>query len=263
MRILCLGDIAGPAALDFVCARLWKIRKDFKIDFVVANGENCALGNGIDKESAEKLFICGCDVITTGNHIWKKKSIRGYLDDCNDIIRPLNYTEFENGSGYTIKDVEGTKLLVINAVGNVYMSDSGISSPFEAIDAVLEKNKGAYDIAILDFHAETTSEKYAIGRYFDGRIDIVFGTHTHVQTADERILPNKTGYITDLGMCGSDISILGIKSDIIISRYMGEEGRKFEFDDRELVIHGAIFETDTNTFGIKNVTRIKIPKGKD
>lgn len=256
MKILCLGDIAGPAALDFVCTRLWKLRKEYGIDFVVANGENCAMGNGIDKESAEKLFICGCDVITTGNHIWKKKNIREYLDDCKDIIRPVNYTAFENGYGYTVKDVDGNKILVINAVGNVYMSESGISSPFEAINTVLEKNKGNYDISILDFHAETTSEKYAIGRYFDGRIDIVFGTHTHVQTADERILPKNTGYITDLGMCGSDLSILGIKSDIIISRYLGTEGQKFEFDDRDIVINGAIFETNDKMFGVKNITRL-------
>lgn len=262
MKILCLGDIAGPAALDFVCARLWKIRKAYNIDFVVANAENCALGNGIDKESAEKLFICGCDVITTGNHIWKKKNIREYLDDCKDIIRPINYTAFENGYGYTVKDVDGTKILVMNAVGTVYMSDSGISSPFESIETVLEKNRGGYDIAILDFHAETTSEKYAIGRYFDGKIDIIFGTHTHVQTADERILPNKTGYITDLGMCGSDTSILGIKSDIIISRYLGVEGQKFEFDDKEIVICGAIFDTDQNGFGVKNIKRIRISERK-
>ncbi len=261
MRIMCLGDIAGPAALDFVCARLWRLRKEYSVDFVIANGENCALGNGIDKESAEKLFICGCDVITTGNHIWKKKSIRDYLDDCRDIIRPMNYTTLENGYGYTVKDADRTRILVMNAVGSVYMSDSGVSSPFEAIEAVLEKNKGAYDVSVLDFHTETTSEKYAIGRYFDGKIDIIFGTHTHVQTADERILPNKTGYITDLGMCGSDLSILGIKSDIIISRYLGAEGQKFEFDDRDIVICGAIFDTNQNGFGVSNIKRIKISEG--
>ena len=257
MKILCLGDIAGPTALDAVCKNLWPLRKELNVDFVVSNAENCALGNGVDKDSAERLFICGVDVITTGNHIWKKKSIREYLDDCNDIIRPANYTALENGFGYTIKEVSTKRILVINAVGTVYMGD-GIASPFETIEDILDKNKGNYDISVLDFHAEATSEKYAIGRYFDGKIDIIFGTHTHVQTADERILPNHSGYITDLGMCGSDLSILGIKSDIIISRYLGKEGIKFEFDDREIVICGALFETKDNCFGVEKITKIQL-----
>lgn len=257
MKILCLGDIAGPAACDRVCKILWKYRKNNSIDFVVANAENCADGNGIDKESAEKLFICGVDIITTGNHIWKKKNIRPYLDDCSDIIRPMNYTALENGFGYTVKDCNDKKILVMNAVGTVYMSD-GIESPFISIERVLDKYKNQYDISILDFHAEATSEKYAIGRYFDGKIDLIFGTHTHVQTADEQILPRKTGYITDLGMCGSENSILGIKSDIIISRYLGTEGQRFIFDDSNIVINGIIVDTNPNGFGIKNIKRIKI-----
>lgn len=257
MRILCLGDIAGPAACDKVCKNLWRMRKELSVDFVIVNGENCAVGNGIDKESAERIFICGADVITTGNHIWKKKNIRTYLDDCSDILRPANYTALENGFGYTIKDCEGTRILVMNVAGLVFLDDK--SAPvFSTVDHILDVCKDKYDISVLDFHAEATSEKYAVGRHYDGRINIIFGTHTHVQTADEQILPRGTAYITDLGMCGSAQSILGIKSDIIISRYLGKEGEKFVFEDKDIELCGALFDIDIKTKKILNIERLKL-----
>lgn len=254
MRILALGDIAGPAALDTVCKKLWKYRKDNNIDFVIANGENCAEGNGIDKESAEKLFICGADVITTGNHIWKKRSVRTYLDDCTDIIRPINYPTLENGFGSTIKECCEKRILVMNVSGKVFMGDH-IDDPIRSVEKELSKHEGNFDYSVLDIHAEATSEKYAIGRYFDGKIDVIYGTHTHVQTADEQILPNGSAFICDLGMCGSQESILGIKSDIIISRYLGKEGQKFVFEDKNIALCGIVVDIDN---GNKTIRRVKI-----
>ncbi len=245
MRILALGDIVGPNTVEEIGKKLWSYRKENNIDFTVANGENASEGNGISVQDAKTILESGVDVITSGNHVWQKNGLRDFLDDSKFIIRPMNYPGGSAGSGYTIVDCNGYRVLVMNVSGTIYMES--LSCPFECVEKTLERESGNYDISLLDIHAEATSEKYAIARYFDGRIDCIFGTHTHVQTADEQILKGGTTYITDLGMCGPKESILGVKSDIIIRKLRTKMPQKFEFADGEIEFHGIMFDTDKRT----------------
>ena len=242
MRILALGDIVGPATVELLGKTLWNYRKENKIDFVIANGENASKGNGLDADAAKTILDYGVDVITGGNHIWQKNSLREFLDSSKNIVRPLNFPSTSAGNGYTIVDCQGYKILVMNVSGTIYMES--LACPFDSVEKVLEKEKGEYDISLLDIHAETTSEKYALARYFDGKINGIFGTHTHVQTADEQILPNGTGYITDLGMCGPVNSILGVKSEIIIEKLRTKMPARFEFAEGDIAFKGVIIDFD-------------------
>jgi len=257
MRILALGDIVSPLAVEELGKRLWSYRKQEKIDFVVANGENASRGNGLEADMARQILDYGVDVITGGNHIWQKNSLREFLDSSKYIIRPLNFPSSCAGSGYTIVDCQGYNVLVMNVSGTVYMES--LSCPFMAVEGVLEREKGKYDVALLDIHAEATGEKYALARYFDGRVHGIFGTHTHVQTADEQILPKGSGYITDLGMCGPTDSILGVKSEIIIERMMTKMPSRFEFAEGEIKFSGVIVDIDISKNETKaiNITRVK------
>ncbi|MBE6717711.1 MAG: YmdB family metallophosphoesterase [Ruminococcaceae bacterium] len=257
MKILALGDIVSPLAVEELGKRLWSYRKQEKIDFVVANGENASRGNGLDAEMARQILDYGVDVITGGNHIWQKNSLREFLDSSKYIVRPLNFPSRSAGNGYTVVDCSGVKVMVMNVSGTVYMES--LSCPFGAVEAVLEREKGKYDVALLDIHAEATGEKYALARYFDGRIHGIFGTHTHVQTADEQILPKGSGYITDLGMCGPKNSILGVKSEIIIEKMITKMPVRFEFAEGEIEFSGVIFDFDTtgNETKIVGIRRIK------
>ncbi len=257
MKVLVLGDFVSPASVEQAGKRLWSFRKENKIDFVIANGENASRGNGLDIEDAKSILEYGVDVITGGNHIWQKNNLRDFLDSSKNIIRPLNYPSESAGNGYTIVQSGGLNILVMNVSGTTYMES--LSCPFEAVDKVLIKEKGNFDISFLDIHAEATSEKMAIAKYFDGRINAVFGTHTHVTTADEKILPGGTGYITDLGMCGPIDSVLGVKNDIIIYKLRTKMPVRFEFADGEIEFNGIIVEFDTTdndsvkTLSIKRV----------
>ena len=234
-----LGDVVGQDALAYLTDNLRKQKLVHGIDFTVVNGENVAKYNGIDTASAEALLNAGADVITTGNHVYRIPAFCEYLDSSDFVIRPANYPDACAGKGYTIVDCGFKRILVINAIG-VINTDMA-NSPFDTIDEILRRESGNYHLSILDFHAETTSEKAAIARYFDGRIDIVAGTHTHVQTNDARILPKGTGFITDLGMCGPEDSILGVESDIIIDRLRRHASRRFEYAKGEIRAHGVIF----------------------
>ena len=241
-RILALGDVVGPDAVKYLASNLWNYRKAKNIRMVVCNAENAAVGNGLDPQSAEKLLASGCDILTGGNHIFKKKEIRSYLENSTNAIRPANYPIGAPGGGHTTIDIDGYKVLVINVLGVVFMEP--LACPFATIDRILEREQGRYDFSVLDIHAETTSEKIALGRYFDGRIDCIFGTHTHVPTADDQILPNGSGYVTDLGMTGPTNSILGIRSDIIIEKLRTKLPVKFEVATGKIEAQGVIFELD-------------------
>jgi hypothetical protein len=245
-KILALGDICGPKALDYVCKNLWNVRKSNQIDLVVCNGENCAEPNGIDRESAKRLFESGCDVITTGNHVWRKSSVFSYLDDEERILRPLNYPSSNPGHGDVIVTENGVRVLVLNVLGQAFIE--GGSNPFEAIEGALSRNSGKYDFAVLDIHAEATGEKLAIAYEFCEKISVVFGTHTHVQTNDACVLSGKCAYITDLGMCGSTGGILGVKKDSVIYKMKTKMNAKFDFDDGETECCGAIFEVNKDTW---------------
>lgn len=256
MKILAIGDIVGSIAVDYLSKNLSKFVRENKIDFVVANGENASEIKGLSKNDAETLFNIGVDFITLGNHAFGKKDIYSFLDN-NDyrIIRPCNFPSKAPGSGYSIVNIEGYKVLIINALGTMYMTP--LNSPFEAIDKILEREKGSYDFAILDFHAEATSEKLAIAHYFDGRIAIIFGTHTHVQTADEQVLPKGSAYITDIGMTGPVNSILGTKIDIIVDKFTLQTPQYFTVAEGEVKVSGVIFDINPDSHRINLITRVK------
>ena len=254
MKILALGDLVGPASVRELEKRLWQFRKDNGIDFVVANCENASEGNGLAREDAEQILKAGVDVITSGNHIFRKGSVCKFLDTSKDIIRPANYPSTCPGMGYTINPSAGIRILVMNVMGCVYMD--ALDNPFDAIEKILKACEGEYDLSILDIHAEATSEKLAIANYFDGRIDIIFGTHTHVPTADERILKGGSAYVTDLGMGGGVDSILGIRCDIIIKKFITRMPVKFETQENDIEFTGVIVKTSQNNKP-ESITRVK------
>lgn len=255
VKILALGDITGVEAAEKVCRNLGKIKSEYGITFTVANGENAAAGNGLDKRTAELLLRGGIDVLTSGNHIWQKREMYEYIDENPFIIRPENYPKGTPGKGHVIYESMGLRILVMNVLGTTYLES--LSCPFEAVEKMLEENKGAYDMSVLDIHAEATSEKLAIANYFDGKIDIIFGTHTHVQTSDIRIFKNGTAYLTDLGMCGPVDSILGVRVDKVIEKFRTHMPVKFETPSGENELNGAVFAYDRMSKQIVSAELIK------
>ena len=259
MRIFAVGDVCGFIGCNAVKNILPKIKKEKNIDMVIINGENSADGNGVTRQSADFLFACGADVVTGGNHSMRRKEVYDYLDENNFIIRPSNLSDAENGKGYCLIDFGYLNVAVINLLGKIYLEELNCDCPFKTADKLIKtaKSDGA-KIIIIDFHAEATSEKRALGIYLDGRVSAIFGTHTHVQTADEQILKGGTGYITDLGMTGSKDSVLGVKSDIVINRLKNKGRSKFEFADGECILNGCIFEIDNKTGKTVAIERIYI-----
>ena len=255
MRILALGDVVGHVAIEYLADKLWAFRSKEKIDFCVANGENATEIRGISAADAEALLGTGVDLITLGNHAFGMKDIYSYLD-ANEhcIIRPANYPTDAPGVGYTVCDVNGWRVLCINVSGRVYLDP--LASPFDTVDRILEREDGRYDVALLDIHAEATSEKLAIGRYFDGRIQVLFGTHTHVPTADEQTLPHGSGYITDLGMCGPTDGILGTDADAVIHRFRTLMPTRFSVASGDVKAQGVIFDVDESAGKVRSVKRV-------
>ncbi len=250
MKILCIGDIVGTPGCEMVASQLKYIIRDYDIDFVIANGENAATGNGITEEKANMLIESGVNVITLGNHAFAKPETGKLMDMGLPIIRPANMPASTPGSGYIIKKVGSESVAVINLLGRVYMPP--INSPFEEVSKIL--NEIEADIKIVDFHAEATSEKVAMGWYLDGKATAVFGTHTHVQTADERILPGGTGYITDIGMTGPYNSVLGVDKDIALYRFLTIMNKRFEIAQGNTMLSGIIFETSgSKTINVKRI----------
>ncbi len=256
MRILAIGDVVGTIAIGYLSKKLSKFANENKIDFVIANGENASEIKGLSKRDAETLYNLGVDFITLGNHAFGKRDLYDFLDN-NDqkIIRPANFPSAAPGSGYGIVRVDGYKLLIINVLGTMYMT--ALNNPFEAVERILEREKGNYDFAILDVHAEATSEKLAIAHYFDGKIAIIFGTHTHVQTADEQILPNGSAYITDIGMTGPINSILGTKTEAVIAKFIQQTPQFFTVAEGDVRAHGIIVDIDPDTHKINSFKRVK------
>ena len=226
------------------------------MDMVIANGENCAEPNGIDKESAISLFDGGVDVITTGNHVWRKNNVFSYLDDEENILRPLNFPSTNPGHGATVIKIDGIRILCMNVLGSAYMEASGC--PFEAVEKALNYHSGEYDFAVLDIHAEATGEKKAIAYNFADRVSVAFGTHTHVQTNDAQILPKGTGYITDLGMTGPLQSVLGVEPSIIIDRFKNGGQGRFISAEGKATFEGIIFDVDPISGKTTDVEIIRI-----
>ena len=246
MKILCIGDVTSPAGIEHLSTELWRVRKEKGIDFCVVNGENAAFVTGISPELADKLIR---------NHTLRNKAAYTYLDETREILRPVNFGYGVPGHGYQILDCNGYRMLVINAMGNVHI-DPVLDSPFGAIDKVLYKCEGRYDFSVLDIHAEATGEKLAIGYAYDGKINVIFGTHTHVPTADAQILPMGTGYVTDVGMCGESGGVIGMDADSVVSKMRTHLPSKFIPASGKCVANGVIFTLDTSTGKVTAVERI-------
>ena len=244
-KILMLGDVVGQNALSYLEDRLWRVRRELEVSFAVVNGENVAVGNGIDPPSAERLFRAGADVITTGNHVFRRKEVKSYLDDEPRLLRPANYPPACYGSGVYLADAEGYRVLVINLLGTVFMDP--LASPFEVADRIFGEYRGKYDLAVVDFHAEATAEKIALGHYLSDRAVAFAGTHTHVPTADLTVLPGGCGYVTDLGMCGPEGTVLGVKKELIIEHFTTKMPVRHEIGDGKIRCHGALFTVDRAT----------------
>ena len=257
MNILCLGDVQFQSGVKYVCQNLPKIIRENDIDFTVVNGENTSDYSTLDIYAAEELFSHGADVITGGNHTLQRAEVYEYLDNKSDkCIRPVNLPYLAPGKGYTVQKAKnGMRILVINAMGQITMDPC--DSPFLTVDKVLEKEKGYYDIAVCDFHAEATSEKNAFGYYFNGRIHCIFGTHTHVATADERLLDKGSGFITDVGMCGVIDSIIGAEIDTALQKFVSRTFTKKKQPAGKMMINGVIFTVDDQTHYCTDIKRIK------
>ncbi len=254
MKILVLGDVVSDIGCDFLRKKLPSFKRFAGIDFCIVNGENSARGNGITPDSADRLFMAGVDFITTGNHTFRRREIYDYLDEKENIIRPINYAPQNPGKGYDVVDLGYCKIGIINLIGSIGLDCN--QSPFACIDGAIKEIKKQTDIIFVDFHAEATSEKKAMGFYLDGKVTALFGTHTHVLTADERVLKGGTGYITDVGMCGVVDSVLGVDTDIII-RYLST-GMPERFDPAKgaCMLNGCIFTVDEKTGRCLDVERV-------
>ena len=254
MRILCIGDIVGVKAIEYLKKNLWRVRDSQKIDYVIANGENASEIHGVSSKDAQAILDAGVDLITLGNHTYGRRDICQLLSDSQNIIRPANYPPLCPGGGYTVLNVDGYKILCINVLGTVLMEP--LACPFETVDKILSREEGSFDLSLLDVHAEATSEKIALARYFDGRINIIFGTHTHVATADEQILPNGTAYITDVGMTGPVNGVIGSKASEVIERLRTKMPTRFTVADGEIKANCLLVEADPSSKRVEKVRRV-------
>lgn len=238
MRLLFIGDIVGTAGVKIVQQHLPLLIEKHQIDFTVANGENAAHGFGLNKRGYNELHACGVDCFTLGNHTWDCKEIFSFIDSSNNIIRPANYPPGLPGVGFRRFEVNGRSLLVINLIGRVFMQAN--DCPFRCLDKILAENKA--DWAFVDIHADATSEKIALAWYADGRISAMAGSHTHVQTADARLLNRGTGYITDAGMTGPRDSVLGVDREIIIRKFLTGASARFETAAGDVQLNAVLFD---------------------
>lgn len=259
MRVLFLGDIVGRPGRQVIGELLPEIIAENKIDLVLANGENAAGGFGLTKDVAEELFSYGIAVLTMGNHTWDNRSILEIIDKEERIIRPLNFNLQSPGRGWTVIKWKDYNIAVVNFIGQVFMN--GNNSPFDIFDQYIEEIKKKSDIIIIDFHAEATAEKLAFAHYVDGQVAVLVGTHTHIQTSDDRILPEGTAYITDLGMCGACDSILGMEVESVIYRFKTQIPERYKIKkDGKYKLEGAIIDINEKTGRSNNINRIRIFK---
>jgi metallophosphoesterase (TIGR00282 family) len=259
MRILILGDVVGRPARRALRELVPGVVNREKIDLVIANAENAAGGIGVDLKSAGELFSSGIHVLTSGNHIWKKKEILAYLDEQPLLLRPANFPAGAPGRGWCEwQDRGGLTALIINLQGRVFMPNH-VDDPFRCVDTILKEHRQHSPVVIVDMHAEATSEKNAMGWYLDGRASVVYGTHTHIQTADERILTNGTAYITDLGMCGPFDSVIGMEKEAVIKGFLSQLPRPFEVARDHVVLQGVIVDVDENSGKARHIQRLRMP----
>lgn len=257
MNILCIGDIVGRPGREVLAKTLAHIKQQHAVDFTIVNGENAAGGAGIQPKQAEEIFALGVDVITLGDHVWDKPEIQEYVKDQPRIVRPANFPDGAPGRGWTVvSGPRGVKIGVINLLGRTFMRYN-VSCPFKMLDQAVAAIKPQTPVIVVDMHAETTSEKVAFGHYVDGRVSIVFGTHTHIQTADEQLLPQGTAYITDLGMTGPYDSVIGQNKEKIIQRFLTSMPHKFEVAQGPAMLCGIVVAVDQHTGQAAKITRIQ------
>lgn len=254
MNILAVGDIVGKVGLQKLKEVLPTLKKEEKIDFVIVNAENAADGMGLTEKMYKEILATGTDCITMGNHTWGKKDIFGFIDE-KPVIRPANYSRNVPGKGYDIYEVKGKKICVINLIGRTSMTVLS-DNPFTEAEDIIEKVKSTVDIIIIDFHAEASAEKIALSYFLDGKVTIIFGTHTHVQTADSEIMEKETAYITDIGMTGPKKSVIGMDVEASIKRFLTSLPEKYKTADGEGKFNSCLFEIDEKTNKVVNIRTI-------
>jgi len=249
-----VGDVVGRAGRRAFRTITPQLRSEKSVDVVIVNGENSAGGKGFTRKALDELYAGGADVVTAGNHVWDKKDVFAFVDDEPFLVRPANYPDGTPGKGYCIFPFKAANIAVMNLSGRSFMP--ALDCPFQKADEILAEIGGQADVVVLDFHAETTSEKLAMGHYLDGRADIVVGTHTHVQTADEQILPGGTAYITDLGMVGAHDSILGVRKEIVIQKFRTGMPVRFDMAEGAAEYAAVIVDIEPNGRRARQIERI-------
>lgn len=256
MNILFIGDVVSAVGVEKLTRTLPRFKKEHHVDVTVVNGENAAVGNGLLPATAEVLFAAGADCITGGNHTFRRRELYEYLDMSPFCLRPANYKDDAPGKGFCVVDKGFVRVGVVNLMGTVFMEPLG--NPFDCIDRVLKDLRDEVDFTVVDFHAEATAEKRALGFYLDGRAAAVVGTHTHVQTADEQILPHGTAYITDLGMTGPVQSVLGVTPALAIEKMRTNLPVRFQNSDGDCLMQGMLAEIDKKTGKALRVERVSL-----
>lgn len=256
MKILAVGDLVGSIGLKKFEKEYKMLKEKENIDFCIVNAENVAEGMGVTEKAFQSLLNQKVDCITMGNHTWAKKDIFNFIDNPK-LIRPANYSKNNPGKGYQIFHCKNKKIAVINLIGRVTMNVLS-ENPFTVAEELVNKLRTQVDIIIIDFHAEATAEKLAMAHYLDGKVNIIFGTHTHVQTADEKIFKNGTAYITDIGMTGPSDSVIGMNKEASIKRFLTSLPERYKIADGEAFLNGCIFEINDENCQIKNIKRINI-----
>lgn len=256
MRILFIGDVVGSPGRDMVKENLTKLQRKYHVNFTIINGENAASGKGINEAIYKGFIEQGANVVTLGNHAWDKRDIFEFIDDAKHLVRPANFPSGTPGNGYVIKNVNGVSVGVINLQGRTFLPP--IDCPFTKVDEILEVLKKKASIIFVDFHAEATSEKQAMGWYLNGKVSAVVGTHTHVQTSDNRILPDGTAYITDVGMTGPYDGILGVNREPVIKRFLTSLPVRFDVANGRTQLNGVIIDVNEKTGKASSIERIVI-----
>lgn len=257
MKVIIIGDVVGKPGRKVLIESLKRLKEQHEAEFVVANVENAAEGAGVVPKVGDEILNAGVDVMTSGNHIFDKKEVIQYIENQPRLIRPANYAPDAPGRGLWLGSTgSGTQVAVINLQGRIFMPPT--DCPFRAADRLLEEIGKRASVIIVDHHAEATSEKLAMGQYLDGRVSVVVGTHTHVQTADEQILPGGTGYITDLGMTGPYDSVIGVQSHLVINRFVRGLPTRYQTASENAQLHGVVVEIDERSGTAVNITRLRV-----
>ncbi len=254
LKVLAVGDVVGNPGMDRISRSLRKLKHTTGADFVVVNGENASVV-GMTPQQAEEIFDAGADVITMGNHTWGKRELVDYLDDCSRVLRPANYAPQVPGQGWGIYESKAGPMAVIDLIGRCNM-DYGPNNPFLIVESILKKIDTK--LVLVELHAEATSEKLAMGYMLDGKVSAVWGTHTHVPTADAQVLPKGTGYVTDLGMTGPKHSVLGIRPDLSIAKFRGDLTERYRWADGPTKLEAVLFTVDADTGLCRKAERVDL-----